>query len=243
MSGWLAGSQLASSLLGGFFQADAQREANAVNQSNSREQMNFQRFMSDTSHQREVSDLSKAGLNPVLSASRGASTPAGSVSVAQPVNHLSGLADGVSKGVSTAIDKARLDNELKSADADRKLVAAQTATAGTQAQLNSANATTAQANAKRAEMETRALEKQFPALDQEVEYRKEYNQKRRKFIDNELLQRQVSPWISSGKDLMNMFVPRIRIEGGHSSGEYTDEYYDGQGEHTGSRTRRYPKRR
>lgn len=37
----------------------------------------FQTFMSNTSHQREVEDLLKAGLNPVLSANNGASTPAG----------------------------------------------------------------------------------------------------------------------------------------------------------------------
>lgn len=38
----------------------------------------FQAYMSNTSHQREVQDLMAAGLNPVLSANSGASTPAGS---------------------------------------------------------------------------------------------------------------------------------------------------------------------
>lgn len=37
----------------------------------------FQEYMSGTSHQREVQDLLKAGLNPILSAHGGATTPSG----------------------------------------------------------------------------------------------------------------------------------------------------------------------
>lgn len=50
------------------------------NQQNRRQaagQMAFQGQMSSTSHQREVKDLIKAGLNPILSANAGASTPSG----------------------------------------------------------------------------------------------------------------------------------------------------------------------
>ncbi len=50
---------------------------NQFNAAQAQTQMDFQERMSSTSHQREVKDLLAAGLNPILSANSGASTPSG----------------------------------------------------------------------------------------------------------------------------------------------------------------------
>lgn len=69
---------VAGPAIGSIFGAAGQSSANRANIAQSREQMDFQREMSNTSYQRGVKDLRKAGLNPMLAYTQGgASTPSG----------------------------------------------------------------------------------------------------------------------------------------------------------------------
>lgn len=106
---WIAaGASIASGLLS----SSGQRKANQQNLQIAREQMKFQERMSSTAVQRQVKDMRRAGINPILAAPGGASTPGGSQATME--NPQAGAAEGISKASQTAlamkIGKAQLAN-------------------------------------------------------------------------------------------------------------------------------------
>lgn len=70
---------IGSALIGGNLGQAGAKAQMRFNAEQARLNREFQREMSSTAHQRQVADLRKAGLNPILSASQGgATTPSGS---------------------------------------------------------------------------------------------------------------------------------------------------------------------
>ena len=112
MFGWL--TEPLSNVIGGVLGAGAGAYSAKQQQRFEADQAqlnrSFQERMSSTAHQREVADLRKAGLNPILSVNRsGASTPAGSMAKGTQMD----LANSAKTG-------ALLSSQVKLAEAQAK---------------------------------------------------------------------------------------------------------------------------
>lgn len=139
-AGWMsAGGDLLSSGINYF----AGKEASRMSQDFAREQMAFQERMSNTAHQREVADLRAAGLNPILSAGGGASSPSGSSGQAQ----LAQMDLDIASAISSANQSSRLNEELKNMRSQRAAVEASAAVDRETVRIRQAEAAMAEANA------------------------------------------------------------------------------------------------
>lgn len=173
-------------------------DAGNTNITSAREQMAFQKTMSDTAYQRSVADMKAAGLNPMLPGIN--QTPASSPQGAAGNAPTATMQNALGTGVSSAMQMRSLIADVDGKDSGILLNKA----LGVKAIADSNAAT---ASAKEATLRTAALKSQLGAISKKAIYDAEKSGIDLKFLNTDSIADRVGRYSNSANSLKELVNP------------------------------------
>lgn len=224
--GWfgsaLKGITKAIPVIGMAADAWSQHSANKTNIKLAREQMAFQERMSSTEVQRRVQDMLDAGINPMLAAQSGASSPGGASAQVDPITR-----NSASSALAIQQQRAALENM----HAQTRLLKEQELSTK-ETRINNIPATTEQLIAQRQELDARVqkIAQEYKNLQQE------YDLSAAKLRNQELSNRQLeamAPLLQKAQEIANV-LDQLKIPESQVTAEWFESFMGGGGRVTSS---------
>ncbi|AZL82961.1 DNA pilot protein [Apis mellifera associated microvirus 17] len=198
-----------AAVVGAVVTASSARDTERRNDQRANRQMAFQETLANSAHQREMQDLQKAGLNPILAANKGADSPSGvSLQAQNPMGDLNNV-------TSSAVDAYRTQNETKKLGSELAINEGVLELQKKQGESMVASAKASEAAAEKSKTEAKALSAQMGAISSGAKLEETQNKINQKMVYADAIGNRVGQYVNGVSSARKAFKPKT-----------TDTFYD-----------------